>query len=285
MAKIELSTALVSVSWLKEHIGHPDLVVLDGSWFMPGSERNAIQEYADCHIPGARFFDFDGEIKDVTSSLPHMLPDANTFSAAVSALGISKSTTVVVYDSQGIFSAPRVWWMFHAMGHSNVAVLDGGLPAWQSAGYSVTSEKASVIRANDFEVSVQDAWVISADELNEVKAKPDVTILDARPSDRFYGRVPEPREGVRSGHIPGAKSLPFVQLVKDGYMVDKERLQQRFKALVESSDDQIVFSCGSGITACILALGAFESGYKQLRVYDGSWTEWGSDSRYPVTLI
>ncbi len=288
MSQLALSNALVSVEWLQEHLSNPQLVVLDASWFMLGSERSPQEEYRSARIPTALFFDFDGEIKDKHSALPHMLPTADDFAESVSQLGISNEHTLVVYDSVGVFSSPRVWWMFKAMGHRNIAVLDGGLPAWKAAGYALESgdlrSLPETTRAMPrYVAQFQDEWVIDGDSLKDILDDESVSVLDARPSDRFYGRVPEPRKGIRSGHMPGAKNLPFAQLVKDGKMVDAEKLAMRFGA-VSDRDDTLIMSCGSGITACILALGASLVGYEHFRVYDGSWTEWGGCKHYPVTL-
>ena len=281
MSVLKISSPLVSVSWLAQNLSNPQLVVLDATWFLPGSERNGENEWHQKRIPSARYFDFDKKVAHPEASFPHMLPEAEHFAREVEALGISTDSTVVVYDSQGIFSAPRVWWMFRAMGHEQVAVLDGGLPAWELAGNTIESGEPKPFEQGKFKSDFQPQWVIDGDALVQALNKPDVQVLDARAAARFYGTQPEPRQGVRSGHMPSAKSLPFGQLLKDGCFLPKEQLQQRFDA-VSDADQQLIFSCGSGVTACILALAAELAGRKQLTVYDGSWTEWGSTFKYPV---
>ncbi|WP_299013352.1 sulfurtransferase [uncultured Photobacterium sp.] len=281
MSSALLPCSLVSVQWLAEYLNTPDVVVLDASWFLPGSDRNPQQEWREKRIPGARYFDFDNKIAAPDTELPHMLPSAELFSHAVSELGIKQHDTIVVYDSQGMFSAPRVWWMFRAMGHDSVAVLDGGLPAWEKAELGFESGTAEQPDMTDYQATYQSQWVIDADELNLRLAAQDTVVLDARSASRFYGTQPEPRQGVRSGHMPNAKSLPFSQLIQDGYFLDVEQLSKRFDALTEP-DQKLIFSCGSGVTACILALAAELTGRSQLTVYDGSWSEWGRKLKYPV---
>ncbi|KLV05391.1 thiosulfate sulfurtransferase [Photobacterium aquae] len=276
-----LNSPLVSVSWLSEHLAEPDLVVLDASWFMPGAERDGEQEWKIKRIPGARYFDFDKKIAQPDSPWPHMLPSEILFATEVAKLGISNSSTIIVYDSQGVFSAPRVWWMFRAMGHSAVAVLDGGLPAWEAAGEAIETGESTLPSPGLFTAALQAKWVIGGDELQLRLADHHTQIFDARPAARFYGLQPEPRAGVRSGHMPQAKSLPSSQLLKDGYFLPVVQIKQRFDALSDPQQ-QLIFSCGSGVTACILALAAELSGRDNLTVYDGSWTEWGSTYRYPV---
>ncbi|ELR65695.1 Thiosulfate sulfurtransferase, rhodanese [Photobacterium marinum] len=276
-----LSSPLVSAQWLADNINNPEVVVLDASWFLPGSERDPVQEWHEKRIPGARFFDFDKKIAAPDTELPHMLPSAELFSREVSELGIKEQDTVVVYDSQGMFSAPRVWWMFRTMGHHDVAVLDGGFPAWQKAGLELETGAPEPPVMTEYKASFCPNWVIDADELNARLGDVDTVVLDARSAERFYGTAPEPRPGVRSGHMPNAKSLPFSQLLSEGYFLDTEQLSKRFDALSDP-EQNLIFSCGSGVTACILALAAELTGRKKLTVYDGSWTEWGRKHKYPV---
>jgi len=274
-------SSLVSAKWLAEHIERPDIVVLDASWFLPGVDRYPEQEWSVKRIPGARFFDFDNKVAAPDTELPHMLPSADLFSRANSELGIKTNDSIVVYDSQGLFSAPRVWWMFRAMGHQSVAVLDGGLPAWEKADFPIETSLPNVVEKTEYKAMFQPQWVIDADALSTRLNALDTVVLDARPAARFYGTQPEPREGVRSGHMLNAKSLPFTQLVKDGHFIATDQLVQRFDAVSEP-DQHLIFSCGSGVTACVLALAAELAGREKLTVYDGSWTEWGRVLKYPV---
>ncbi|MGF1723675.1 sulfurtransferase [Photobacterium nomapromontoriensis] len=281
MSALNLPSSLVSVSWLAEHFDAPQLIVLDASWFMPGTECNAFTEWQHKRIPGARFFDFDQKIAAPNSPFPHMLPSTALFEIEVGKLGISNNHVIVIYDTQGIFSAPRVWWMFRAMGHKAVAVLDGGLPAWEAAAFEVVQDEPEDVEPTPYVAQLDAGWVIDAETLHQRLNAEDVQVFDARPAARFYGTQPEPRDGIRSGHMPNAKSLPFSQLLDNGHYLPVSQLQKRFDAL-SYPDQQHIFSCGSGVTACILALAAELAGRQKLTVYDGSWTEWGSTIKYPV---
>ena len=283
MSTLKITSPLVSASWLAAHLSEPELVVLDVTWFLPDSVRDAHKEWQQKRISNARFFDFDKRIAHPAASFPHMLPEPEHFAREVELLGISNQSKIVVYDSQGMFSAPRVWWMFRVMGHSQVAVLDGGLPAWESASQAVESGSPTRCSPGKFRAEYQPHWVIDGDRLLEKLNSPDVQVLDARAAARFYGTQPEPRKGVRSGHMPSAKSLPFGQLLKDGHFLPPEQLKKRFDA-VSDIDQRLIFSCGSGVTACILALAAELSGRERITVYDGSWTEWGATNKYPVVI-
>ncbi|WP_305369074.1 sulfurtransferase [Photobacterium leiognathi] len=280
---------LVSVQWLHQALENQanvsntqqDLVVLDASSFMPGVDRSAEQELIDKRIQGARFFDINDKLAAPNTDLPHMLPSAEQFDREVSKLGISNDTHVVIYDSLGMFSSARGWWMFKAMGHNKVSVLDGGLPAWIAAGYDTESGELTTITPSVFNAELQPEWVIDADGLNQLLADDSVAVIDARPRARFLGSVKEPRAGIRSGHMPNAKNLPFAKLLNDGHFVELAEIQTKFDD-ISRPDQRLIFSCGSGITACILALAAHRVGRNVLTVYDGSWTEWGANERYPV---
>ncbi|PSW67315.1 sulfurtransferase [Photobacterium leiognathi subsp. mandapamensis] len=280
---------LVSVQWLHQVLEnqantsdtYQDLVVLDASSFMPGVDRSAEQELIDKRIQGTRFFDINDKLAEPNTDLPHMLPSAEQFAREVSKLGISNDTHVVIYDSLGMFSSARGWWMFKAMGHNKVSVLDGGLPAWIAAGYDTESGELTTITPSVFNAELQPEWVIDADGLNQLLADDSVAVIDARPRARFLGSVKEPRAGIRSGHMPNAKNLPFAELLNDGHFVELADIQTKFDD-ISRPDQRLIFSCGSGITACILALAAHRVGRNVLTVYDGSWTEWGANERYPV---
>ncbi|PSV30291.1 sulfurtransferase [Photobacterium sp. GB-72] len=275
---------LVSVQWLHQALANnaqSNLVVLDATSFMPGVDRSPEQELIEQRIPRARFFDFNNKLADPDTDLPHMLPSAEQFSLEVSKLGISNNTHVVIYDSLGMFSAPRGWWMFKTMGHNNVSVLDGGLPAWIEAGLELESGELENIIPMDFNAQLQSEWVIDAKHLNELLTDKNVAVIDARPRARFLGSVKEPREGIRSGHMPNAKNLPFGELLDNGHFIALAEIKAKFDAL-STPEQRLIFSCGSGVTACILALAANLIGRKALTVYDGSWTEWGATECYPV---
>ena len=266
---------LVSTDWLASHIKDPDLRILDASWHMPGAGRDAKAEFDAAHIPGARFFDID-DISDNRSALPHMVPPPEKFISRVRALGVGDGHQVVVYDSVGIFSAARVWWLFRLMGKTDIAVLDGGLPKWQAEGRAI-EDLPPVIRDRHITVSRQNHMVRDVTQVARASKLGDHEIIDARAPARFRGEVPEPREGLRSGHIPGARNVPFTTLLNpDGTLKSDAGLRAAF-AGVDLSKPAIT-SCGSGVTAAILSLALERLGKSDHAVYDGSWTEWGSYS-------
>ncbi|KAL6643799.1 hypothetical protein ACP70R_018565 [Stipagrostis hirtigluma subsp. patula] len=295
---------VVSAEWLHANLKDPDVKVLDASWYMPAEQRNPLQEYQVAHIPGALFFDVDG-ISDRTSSLPHMLPSEKAFAAAVSALGIYNKDGIVVYDGKGLFSAARVWWMFRVFGHDKVWVLDGGLPQWRAAGYDVESSASSdaILNASAAREAIDDVyqgksvlhWIFEAKlqphllwSLDQVKENINTQthqLIDARSKPRFDGAVPEPRKGIRSGHVPGSKCIPFPQLeVLDSSqkLLPPDELRKRFEQEGISLEKPVVTSCGTGVTACVLALALQRLGKTDVPVYDGSWTEWGAHPDTPV---
>ncbi|MFH8476718.1 sulfurtransferase [Streptomyces sp. NPDC018000] len=238
---------------------------------------------AAVRIPGARPFDLDGELSDHTSAVPHTMPGAWEFTEALRSLGVHDADTVVVYDAQGIYSSARAWWMLRAMGFGKVAVLDGGLPAWIAAGHPVELSPAAYDGPRGtFTARPRPGLIVDADAVAAALAAPAAAVLDARTSGRYAGTAPEPRPGLRSGHMPGAVSLPFEELQRDGgVMRPAHELRTEFEAAA-GDRDRLYFSCGSGVTACVLALGATLAGYRDLAVYDGSWSEWGLPSGRPV---
>jgi thiosulfate/3-mercaptopyruvate sulfurtransferase len=232
------------------------------------------------YIPKTRVFDLE-EISDHESHLPHMIPAAAQFEKQVRALGINETSKIVVYDLNGIFSSPRIRWMFKAMGHETVAILDGGLPAWTKAVLPTeTSPVKTALNTGNFLAKSQGGFYCDADEVEEAHLASGFKILDARSRDRFMGVAPEPRPGLRAGHIPGSLNLPFTEVLVNGALRPKEELAQIFRSLA-SPQDQLIFTCGSGVTACIIGLAAEVAGYSRIKVYDGSWSEWGLPSNRP----
>ncbi|MEL6914578.1 MAG: 3-mercaptopyruvate sulfurtransferase [Pseudomonadota bacterium] len=272
---------LVSTAWLADHLRNPDLRVLDASWYLPAMERDARAEYDAAHIPGARFFDID-DIADARSDLPHMAPSTEKFMSRMRALGVGDGHQVVVYDGMGLFSAARVWWLFRLMGKRDVAVLDGGFPKWQAEGRPV-EDLPPVIRDRHMTVSRQNQLVKDVTQVAMASKIGDYEIVDARSADRFRGEVPEPREGMRAGHIPGSKNVPFPTLLEgDQTMKGPEEIRQVFTAAGVDLAKPVITSCGSGVTAGILALALDRIGKTDVSVYDGSWSEWG---RFPTLNV
>lgn len=277
---------LVDVDWLAARLGDPGLVILDASWHMPAAGRDGEAEYAQEHLPGARFFDFDRKIRDCESPLPHMLPSAEAFAREVRALGVNSDSDVVCYDSQGIFSAPRAWWMFRAMGHRRVHVLDGGLPAWRGAGLPLEAGPGPSPAAGSFVARPDPTRLARLDDVRAAIGQPGQVIVDARSAGRFFGREPEPRAGLRGGHIPGSRNLPFSVLLANGRYLPEEALADLLAPLIPPHmplDGQVICTCGSGVSACVIALAAELIGRTRVAVYDGSWTEWGGRADTPVS--
>ncbi|CAN6938963.1 unnamed protein product [Brassica oleracea] len=302
MSSVPTNEPVVSVDWLHSNLREPDLKVLDASWYMPEEQRNSIQEYQVAHVPGALFFDLDG-ISDRSTSLPHMLPSEEAFAAGCSALGIENKNGVVVYDAKGIYSAARVWWMFRAFGHNKVWVLDGGLPRWRASGYVVESSASgdAILKASaaseatekiyqgqtvspiTFQTKFQQHLVWSLDQVKKNMEDQTYQHIDARSKARFVGTAPEPRKGIRSGHIPGSKCVPFPQLLDSSQtLLPAEEVKKRFEQEEISLDKPIMASCGTGVTACILAMGLHRLGKTDVPVYDGSWTEWATEPDLPM---
>lgn len=263
---------LVSTDWLARHLKDPDLRIIDASWYLPDMNRDAKAEYLAAHIPGARFVDID-DLSDARSELPHMVPPIEKFMSRMRALGIGDGHQVVVYDGAGLFSAARVWWMFRLMGKSDVAVLDGGFPKWQAEGHPV-EDMPPVIRDRHMTVQRQAQLVRDVTQVALASKLGDHTILDARSEPRFRGEEPEPRPGLRSGHIPNSRNVPYRSLLNpDGTMKDTGGLA----AAMSHADltKPVITSCGSGVTAAIINLALERMGHRNHSLYDGSWAEWG----------
>jgi len=272
---------LVSADWLAERLAAPDIRILDASLYLPGDGRNGYQEYRKAHIPGARFFDID-DIADIHSPLPHMLPPVEKFVSRVRRMGIGDGHRVIVYDQQGLFSAARVWWMFRVFGHEDVAVLDGGLPQWLARGHAVDDDEPDP-RERHFTGRSNASMVRDVTQIAGAAKLRDEQIVDARSPGRFRGDEPEPRPGLRAGHIPGSKNVHYASLLNpDGTMRDIDATRMLFEAAGVDLNRPIVTSCGSGVTAAILTLALHRMGHTRNALYDGSWVEWGA---YPDLAV
>lgn len=263
--------AQIEADALKSLLDAGAVKIIDGSWALDGTDMRAL--YAESHIPTAQFFDIDA-ISDRSSGLPHMAPTPEVFAQAVGDMGISETDHVVIYDRQGLFSAARVWWTFRLMGHKKVQVLTGGLPAWVAADYP-TDSGAEWVKGVTYAPNPNPDMVISLNLLQAHLGASDEMVLDARPAARFDGTAPEPRAGLRSGHMPGSRSLPASELIRDGALKPLADLKNIFSALHVTPKTQVITSCGSGVTAAIIALALHEIGHDKVRLYDGSWAEWG----------
>ena len=272
---------LVSTAWLAAHLKDPDLRILDATWFLPNDPRDPRAEYETAHIPGARFFDID-DVSDNRSDLPHMVPPVEKFMSRMRALGVGDGHQVVVYDAEGLFSAARVWWLFKLMGQDNIAVLDGGLPRWIADGHP-TEDVPPIIRDRHMTVRRQNHMVKDVTQVSSASKLGDYEILDARAPGRFRGDAPEPREGLRAGHIPNSKNVHYEALLNDDRtMKAPDALRAVFDTAGADLEKPVITSCGSGVTAAIINLALTRIGKSDHALYDGSWTEWGAFPTLPV---
>ncbi|NCP64160.1 MAG: sulfurtransferase [Paraglaciecola sp.] len=269
---------IIDVNWLKSRLGSKDLVILFTS--MKDISTGQAEPIPTTLIPGSIYVDFEGQFCDHQSPLPHTLANEQQFEKAAQALGINADTHLIVYDAKGVYTAPRVWWMFNVMGHHKISILNGGLPAWLAAQGEVAPSLATPSQRGNFKATRQGQRIVDVSVLQHNMN--NFNIIDARSAARFHGTAPEPRLGLRSGHIPGSVNLPFTQVLHGHYLKGHEALKAEFAALKLDASKDLVMTCGSGVTACILALAAEELGYQNCQVYDGSWSEWGGNNALPI---
>ncbi|TGQ56054.1 3-mercaptopyruvate sulfurtransferase [Mesorhizobium sp. M1C.F.Ca.ET.193.01.1.1] len=276
----EDSPFIVDAEWLEKRLGTPGVTIIDASWYLPAQKRDARAEYDAAHIPGALFLDQDA-VSDPDSKLPHTLASPQYFAQYVGSMGVSADDTIVVYDGPGFFSAPRAWWMFRVMGVFQVYILNGGFDRWKAEGRPVTAERTRIapcVFYADFDAS----RVVSLDEMRRIVGSGESQIADARSPGRFAGTDPEPRPGVRSGHMPGARNVPIAALAENGELLSRDGLRKVIEDAGIDLSKRVVTSCGSGITAAAITLALETLGHSDNRLYDGSWTEWGGLSDTPV---
>ena len=274
-----MKTNLVSTKWLHKNLNNPDLIILDAS------QKNNISgektEFEDLQIKNARFFDIKNSFSKKDAPFPNTLPNAKEFEKECRNIGVNKTSKIVVYDNLGIYTSPRVWWLFKIMGHKNVAVLNGGLPAWNKAGFEVEPIQKSIYNLGDFEAVLHPELVKNIDDIKTNLSSKKATVIDARSEGRFNGTAPDPRPNLKSGHIPNSISLPYSNVLEDGKFKSEETLKTIFNNL-KIKEEPLIFTCGSGVTACIIMLASELVLKNSKAVYDGSWTEWASTKNTPI---
>ena len=279
MKKITLHDSIVSAQWLKENLSAENLIIFDASMKPIFPVADPVPE-TPVYIPDALRFDFDDVLCDHNTSLPHMMPSAEFFEGEMQKMGVNQDSVIVAYDKIGVYSSPRAWWMLRAMGHEQVAILDGGLPAWIQAGYETLPTLAEPKGRGNFASQPQEGLFADSNDVLQALSDPRFSVIDARSAGRFKGQEPEPRPGLRGGHMPNAVNIPYTDVLENEKMAPKSKLRSIFE---KYKDKKMIFSCGSGVTASLVALAAEQAGFKDLAVYDGSWSEWGKeDSGLPV---